>query len=54
MNQEAWAWEKVCAMTKNNAALLRIRRRQLIIRYGALVSSFLTIFGLVFVGQHLG
>jgi hypothetical protein len=30
------------------------RRRELIIRYGALVSSFLTICGLVFVSHHLG
>jgi hypothetical protein len=48
------AWERICAVNKSNAALQRIRRRQLIVRYGTLVSSFLTLWGLIFVSHHLG
>jgi hypothetical protein len=54
MNCEAWAWDRVCAMVNNNAALLRMKQRKLIIRYGALVSSVLTLWGLVFITHHFG
>ena len=54
MNCEVWAWDQVCAVVNNNAALLRMRQRKLIIRYGALVSSVLTLCGLVFVSHHFG
>jgi hypothetical protein len=53
MNCEVWALDRVCAVFNNNAALLRMRQRRLIIRYGALVSSVLTLCGLVFVTANL-